>query len=398
MANAHNTQQELDRRFMTRALELAARGAGFTAPNPMVGCVIVKDGTIIGEGWHRGRGWHPVEGLAHAEVMALRAVSGSGDEARATGATAYVTLEPCNHTGSTGPCVHALSEANVARVVYAMSDPNPKAARGAETLRKAGIEVQEGPLTEEAHQLNRGWLHTLTAMRPYVIAKYAASLDGKIATRTGNSQWITGEAARARAHELRQLADAIIVGAGTVLADNPALTVRGHQDAAHPLRVILDSTLRTSPLAQVYRSDTPGKALIVTTHAATQEKQAAFKAQGTDILVIAADSQGKPCLPTLLKILCERGLVTLMVEGGAEILGSFYDAGIVDEVWAFIAPLIIGGGAGAIGPFGGHGADQLSDAIRLDTIVQEQLGPDMLIRGVTKRVKKPEGQSCLQAS
>jgi len=383
-------QEIIDRQMMRRALALAARGTGLTAPNPMVGCVIANGEAIIGEGWHRGRGWHPIKGLLHAEVEALKQ---AGTQAR--GATAYVTLEPCNHQGTTPPCADALINAGVARVMIAMPDPNPVAANGAATLRAAGIHVETGLLCDEAHRLNRAWLHTLEHGKPFVFAKYAASLDGKIATRTGDSQWITGEAARRRAHDLRQEADAIIVGVGTIIADNPALTVRYRQDAANPLRVILDSQARVSPMAKVFHGE--GDALLVVTDGAPRERVAALKNAGVDVLVLPGDDKARVDLNFLLRSLHERGLVSVMVEGGAEVLGSFFDAGLIDEVWVFLAPIIIGGGAN---PFGGLGAQTLAEAMHLDNIAMESLGDDFLIRGQIKKTsdKKEQGAACSQAS
>lgn len=369
MGNRPNTNaSDPDTRFMERALALAANGAGLTAPNPMVGCVLVADGEIIAEGWHRGAG------LPHAEVEALRA---AGDKAK--GATAYVTLEPCNHHGRTGPCAEALIAAGVAEVVYAMADPNGEASGGAARLAEAGIRTRSGICEGAAKTLNRFWTRRLKTGRPYVIAKFAASLDGRIATRTGDSQWITGTAARGRGHDLRAEVDGIIVGANTVIADDPALTARpAGRDMRRPLRIVLDSRARTSPGAHVY--DRAGKgALIAATDAAPQARLDVFREHGVDILTLPKDESARPDAEALLDELGARGLNAVMIEGGGDVLGAFFDARLVDEVWAFIAPVIIGGPAKA--PVGGDGAATLADALRLADVTTEVLDGDILMRG-----------------
>ena len=366
---------------MRRALTLAIRGAGLTTPNPMVGCVIVRGDTIVGEGWHRGRRWHAEHGKAHAEVEALREAG-----AAARGGTAYVSLEPCNHTGTTPPCTKALIEAGVTRVVYAMADPNPVAAGGAAHLRAAGIKAEQGPCTDEAVWLNRGWLSHMRRATPFVIAKYAASLDGAIATHTGESQWITGPAARERAHDLRQYCDAILVGAGTIIADNPSLTIRKPhtpiERPAHPLRIILDSTARTDPGSIAFCSETPGAALLATTRRASTNALKAFTDAGTELVILDTDEAGNVSIPALLSELGQRGIQSLMVEGGAAILGAFLTQGTIDEVWAFIAPTLIGGGQRA---FAGNGVNTLAEALSLHDTAVEPLGRDFLVRGLTAR-------------
>lgn len=357
-----------DHEFMREALALSLRGAGRVAPNPLVGCVIVNGGAVIGRGWHEGAG------QPHAEVVALK---DAGDAAR--GATAYVTLEPCNHTGRTGPCVDALVDAGVAEVVYALADPNPVAAGGAEKLRTAGVAVRGGVLECEARKQNRFWLRWLEIRRPYVVAKFAASLDGKLATHTGESKWITGPAARARAHDLRRQVDAVIAGADTVIADDPSLSARAEgAEPQHPLRVVLDSTGRTPPGAKVY--DRAGKgALLVASERTPLARLEAHREHGVDILQLESDENGRPDPEALLDALGVRGINALLVEGGGAVLGSFFDAGLVDEVWAFIAPLVIGG-ADAVS-VAGRGAAQLSAAWRLADVETEQLDGDIIVRG-----------------
>lgn len=360
-----------DARHMTRALELARRAEGFTAPNPMVGCVVVKDGEVVAEGWHKGAG------QPHAEAEALLAAG-----RRAKGATLYVTLEPCNHQGRTPPCTAAILKAGVAEVVYAVPDPNPAAAGGAAMLRRRGVKVRTDVCAEKAAYLNRFWLHAQRSDRPYVIAKFAISLDGKISTRTGESQWITGPEARERAHQLRQSVDAVIVGAGTIIADDPALTARPEgREPAHPLRVVLDSGGRTKPGAKVYERAGKG-ALVVTTAAVAHAQLDAYRAVGADALVLSADDRGRPELRELLPELKARGCCAVMVEGGGEVLGSFFDGGLVDEVWAFIAPIVIGGGKSAVD---GTGAARIAEAWSLKDVKAEMLGRDMLVCGVLAR-------------
>ena len=354
---------------MMRAIELAKRAEGKTAPNPLVGCVLVKDEQVVGEGWHKG------PGLDHAEVAALKV---AGDNAR--GSTAFVTLEPCNHTGRTGPCAEALIEAGVAEVVYALSDPNPIAASGGEALKKAGVKVSHGLCEDQARSLNRFWLKQLRAARPYVVAKFAASLDGKIATHKGDSKWITNSASRARAHDLRKEVDAIVVGANTIIADDPSLTARKDDEVVgEPLRVVLDSTARTSPGAKVF--DRSGKgALLVTTTKAPESRLAQFREHGVEILILDRGHDGRPDLPLLLAALGERGVNGVMVEGGGAVLGGFFDAGLVDEVWAFVAPTIIGGKGKT--PVGGEGASFVTDAFSLSNVETEMLEGDILMRGI----------------
>ena len=368
--------------FMRRALELAARGEGLTTPNPVVGCVVAKDGVIVGEGWHMG------PGRDHAEPAALKA---AGEKAR--GASVYVTLEPCNHFGRTPPCAQALIESGVKEVFYALADPNPLAAGGAEALEAAGIKTHHGLLEKQGRRLNRIWLHNLTSDRPYVIAKFAISLDGKIATRTGHSQWITGTAARGRGHELRRLCDAIVVGAGTVIADDPALTTRldhgpddypyqDYKDRIQPLRVIMDTKGRTPPGAHVYDRAGAG-ALIATTDALKATQKARYKEHGVDVLPLPFDQNKRPDAHSLLTELKKtRDCQSVLVEGGAGVLGAFFDAGLIDEVYAFIAPILIGGAGPA--PIGGLGAATIDDAIRLHDIETDYLGHDFLIHGFVR--------------
>jgi diaminohydroxyphosphoribosylaminopyrimidine deaminase / 5-amino-6-(5-phosphoribosylamino)uracil reductase len=360
-----------DEQIMRRALSLAGRGLGYTSPNPAVGAVVVRDGRIVGEGYHRRAG------SAHAETEALQA---AGQAAR--GATLYVTLEPCNHYGRTPPCTEAIISAGVAEVVYAVTDPNPHVAgRGHQRLLAAGLTVRSGLCEAEARRLNRFFFHTISGGRPYVIAKFAASLDGKIATRTGDSQWITSAPAREAGHRLRHLVDAILVGAGTAVADNPRLTTRLPQpDVRHPLRILLDSGGRVPLTAELFNPELPGKTLVATTAAMPAGHCRALESRQVSGLVLPATADGQVDLPALLHELGRRNLTSLLVEGGSEVLGSFFDAGLVNEVWAFMAPLIIGS-ADAPAPVGGRGLSRLADAVRLKEVTVETVGDDFLIKG-----------------
>ena len=356
-----------DEDHMRRALALAAEGLGRTSPNPAVGCVIVQGGEVVGEGTTEPPGG------PHAEVVALRQ---AGERAR--GATAYTTLEPCDHTGRTGPCSVALTRAGVAEVVYALADPHEAASGGARRLAAAGVRVRGGVLADEARALVRPWLHGLGGSPlPWVTAKLACSLDGRTATRTGDSKWITGPAARARGHDLRQASDAVLVGVGTVLADDPGLDPRPEGRVPAPgLKVVLDTRLRTPPDARLLR--TPGPALIACAEGADQGRADALRAAGAEVTAFPAERSVD--LGAVLLSLRERGCLSVMIEGGGRVLGSAFDTGLVDEVWAFVAPLIVGGGQPAVD---GEGPARIADAYRLHAMRTEALGPDILFRGLT---------------
>lgn len=363
--------------YMRGALALAAQGEGYTSPNPLVGAVVVRDGVIVGEGYHRRAG------EAHAEVEAL---AQAGDAAQ--GATLYVTLEPCNHHGRTPPCTEAILRAGISQVFYAVEDPNPRVSgSGHKRLQEAGLSVAQGPCTDEARFLNRFFFHYITTGRPYVIAKFAASLDGKIATSTGESQWITGSVARQRGHTLRQACDAIAVGVNTVIADDPSLTTRlPWLDApSHPHRFVLDSTGRAPLSARVFSRELPGQTTVATTNAMSPDRRKALVQQNVAILDLSTTCPDKAakeqvCPQALLRAMGQQQIMSLVVEGGSQLLGSFLYAGLIDEVWAFIAPMIIGG-TGAPGPVGGEGIAGLAQALRLAECQVEPLAGDLLIRG-----------------
>lgn len=359
----------MDRHYMKMALEFAARARGRTSPNPMVGAVVVKDDCVVGQGYHVRAG------NSHAEVIALKEAGRD-----AAGATLYVTLEPCCHHGRTGPCSEAIIAAGITKVVIAMADPNPLVSGGGiRRLQEAGLEVVQGVMEEEALELNEVFIKYITTGRPFVVAKAAMSLDGKIATSTGQSKWITGPEARAYGHRFRDWYDAILVGIGTVLADNPSLTTRlpggGGRD---PVRVILDSQARTPLNATMLtqRSDAP--TLIATTAGAPAKRLEALHQAGAKILVVNEGPRVE--LAELTKILAQRKITSILIEGGAAVHGSALAAKIVDKAVWFIAPKIIGG-RDAPGPVGGMGVGDLSAAAELERVKVGLLGPDLCVEG-----------------
>ena len=361
---------------MRRALELAARGRGQVSPGPLVGCVIADEhGAIFGEGCYL------YERLHHAERLALDA---AGE--RAQGATAYVTLEPHAHHGRTPPCTDALIDAGIKRVVAPVEDPNPLVSgKGFAALRHAGIELTVGTLAREAAELNEVYNHSYEHARPFVHLKLAASLDGRIATRTGDARWITGEESRRRAHELRHEADAILVGSGTALADDPSLTDRSGLARHRPLtRVILDNRLRLTPASQLARNARDTPTLVFTredANAETLERRRALEDRGVRIIT---PTNGARDLDAVLAELHARALRSLLVEGGAEVAGAFLDRKLVDKVTAFIAPVIIGG-RDAVSAVGGTGSAALADALRLTRTTHTRRGDDVEITGYPER-------------
>lgn len=361
---------------MRRAIELAERGRGLTSPNPMVGAVIVAPGgEVVGEGFHARAG------AAHAEVEALQVAGG-----RARGATVYVTLEPCAHHGRTPPCAHALVAAGVARVVAAVGDPNPLVSgKGFAELRQAGIEVVTGVGVAEAERQNRVLLTAMRERRPHVILKAGMTLDGKIADLHGASRWITGEPARRHAHQLRSEADAIVVGVGTVLRDDPELTVRlGRPWPREPLRVVLDTRARTPRDARFVRAGTPSCALIVVGANVPEERIRELAGSGATI-VPCRTRDGRVELGALLSELFTREVRAVLVEGGGEVHAAFLDAGLVDRVAMYVAPLLVGG-RDATPVVGGVGRE-LKSAVRLGGFAVTELGDDLLIEAEVLRGK-----------
>lgn len=367
------TWTESDRRLLARALELALGGVGQVSPGPLVGCVIVDSrGEIVGEGFYL------FEAIKHAETIALDTAG-----AAARGGTAYVSLEPHAHHGRTAPCTDALIAAGIKRVVAPIEDLNPRVSgKGFAHLRTAGVEVQTGLLSEEAARANEAYLHYMTTGRPFVHLKVAVSLDGRIATRTGDSRWITGSEARARAHELRHAYDAILVGSGTAAADDPLLTDRSGLSRRRPLvRVILDANARLSPASQLANTTAQGPVIVFCDTEADQESVKRLSDKGVEVL---RASRGD--LKLVLKDLGERSIQSLLVEGGAGVAGAFIDSGLVNKVTFFIAPKIIGG-SGAAGVIGGAGVEKMSEAMQLDHVSVVQRGVDIEVTGYPHRSK-----------
>ena len=351
-----------DRNYMARALELARLGLYTTTPNPRVGCVLVRDGDIVGEGWHEAAG------KPHAEANAL---SRAGESAR--GATCYVSLEPCSHHGRTPPCSDALLRAGVARVVAAMQDPNPRVSgQGLERLRAAGIEVQSGLMECEAHELNIGFVSRMATGRPWVRMKIAASLDGRTALANGKSQWITGEPARVDGHHWRARACAVLTGIGTLKEDDPRLNVRAVNTTRQPLKVLVDSRLEASPSAQFFAD---GPTLIF---AAIDEpgRREALRERGAEIVVLP-NAHGKVELPAMLEELARREINELHVEAGVRLNGSMLDEGCVDELLVYIAPCVIGDQGR--GMFGTRSISELAEARRLRIAELSRIGDDVRI-------------------
>jgi len=345
---------------MTRALKLAARGMYTTTPNPRVGCVLVRDGAVIGEGWHERAG------EPHAEAHALAAAG-----AASRGATAYVTLEPCSHHGRTPPCANALIEAGVKRVVCAMQDPNPLVAgKGLAALRAAGIETEPGLLEDEARELNIGFVSRMTRGRPWVRMKIAASLDGRTALANGRSQWITGEAARRDGHKWRARACALVTGIGTVREDDPRLTVRGVRTSRQPLRVVVDSRLETPHHARIVA---PGTLIATATDDAS--RSAALRERGAEVVVVSHGP--KVDLRALLDELQRRALNEVHVEGGSGLNGALLQAGLVDELLLYVAPLVLGNAAR--GMFALPVLEELQGARRFRLHEVKRVGEDLRI-------------------
>lgn len=350
---------------MRRALALARRGLGKTSPNPAVGAVLVRKGRVVGEGWHKQAGG------PHAEVVALRG-------ANARGATLYVTLEPCSTWGRTPPCTETIIAAGVKRVVVAARDPNPKHnGRGLKVLRDAGIRVEAGLLAEEAAGMNEGFNQWITTGMPLVIAKAGMSLDGKIATRTGDAKWITGEAARREGHRLRARVDAILLGTNTVVRDDPGLTVRHGVRGQQPWRVVIDARGRVPQMAKVFSDAQRRRTLVLTTSLSSVAWRRFLSGKGVDVIVLP-QKNGRIDLRAALKAFGRRDITSVLVEGGGELLGSLFDAQLVDRVALFYAPIIIGGRA-AVAAVGGKGISKVGKAVRLRDCRWRRVGRDEML-------------------
>jgi diaminohydroxyphosphoribosylaminopyrimidine deaminase/5-amino-6-(5-phosphoribosylamino)uracil reductase len=372
-----NDWTETDRRLMSRALELAAKGVGQVSPGPLVGCVIAAPGgEVVGEGFY------VYENLKHAETYALEQAG-----ARAKGATAYVSLEPHAHHGRTPPCTDALIKVGIRRVVVPIEDPNPQVSgKGFEHLRTAGVEVSVGVLAREAEQLNEKYFHFMRTGRPFVHLKLAASLDGKIATRTGDSRWITGAESRARVHELRHEYDAILIGAGTALVDDPLLTDRSGRDRRRPLvRIVLDEKLQVSTDSKLVASAKEAPVLIFAGDFAAESQINDLESRGVEVV---RDSTNGRDLLAILEELGRRSLQSVLVEGGASVAGKFLDAGLVNKISFFLAPIIIGG-HDAPNAIGGQGAESLAEALELENVEITPRGKDLEIIGYPMPLSEP---------
>jgi diaminohydroxyphosphoribosylaminopyrimidine deaminase/5-amino-6-(5-phosphoribosylamino)uracil reductase len=361
-----------DRILMQRALFLAVLGKGRTSPNPMVGAVLVKQGRVLGEGYHRRAGED------HAEAIALRE---AGD--RASGATLYVTLEPCSHYGRTPPCTDQIIQTGIPRVVASMADPNPLVSgKGFERLRQAGIEVKSGLMEEASRTLNEAYIKFITTDLPFVILKGATSLDGKIATVTGESRWITGPLARERVHRLRNEVDAVMVGISTVLKDDPQLTTRLPSGIGKdPLRIVLDSHAQLPLDAKVINPSSPAKTLLITSSFSPREKREDLQKRGVQVWCMELEEEsGKIPLRPVLKKLAEWNVMSLIIEGGSELNASALQEGIVDKVVLFLAPRLIGG-ATAPSWIGGAGVGELKRSYFLKKVSLERIGDDIMLSG-----------------
>jgi diaminohydroxyphosphoribosylaminopyrimidine deaminase/5-amino-6-(5-phosphoribosylamino)uracil reductase len=359
---------------MEHALSLAELALGYTSPNPAVGAVVVKNGQVVGLGHTQP------PGSAHAEVMALKQ---AGEKAK--GSTMYVSLEPCCHYGRTPPCTKHIINAGVSTVHIAILDPNPAVSgKGVEELRNAGIKVILGENKEKAEEINEGYLKYITTGYPFVIAKFGMSIDGKIATKSGDSRWITGEEARRFVHMLRHMVDAIMVGANTVIVDNPRLSARGFGDKGgktkiQPLRVVVDGKGRIPSSSKLFKE--PGKTLVAVASPIEEKKKEGLTKAGAEVIELEAEGE-KVSLKKLMKLLGDRKITSVLVEGGSELFGSMFDQGLIDKVHAYISPIIIGGDS-AKSAIGGVGADTIDVCLRLNNVKIRNFGDEVMVSGYT---------------
>jgi len=366
---------ERDAGYMRRAVKLAARAQGRTSPNPMVGAVVVRGDEVVGEGYHRR------VGTDHGEIVALKAAG-----KRARGAELFVNLEPCCHQGRTGPCTEALIRAGVKRVVVGMKDPNPLVnGKGIRRLRRKGMEVISGVLEGECRELNAAFICYITNRRPLVTFKSAVTLDGKVATRGGHSRWVTGKEAKVAGHRMRDTLDAIAVGVGTVLGDDPTLTCRDVRGGRDPMRVVVDSKLRTPVTAKVgcAAEGSAAPTLIFTTDKAAKRRERNLTAAGAEVIRVA-DELGKVDVSAVLEELANRELITLMLEGGPRLAGAFWQNGLVDRVVAFVAPKILGDPRG-MSMVAGPGVELMTEATTLEEVKVRRMGQDVMISGKVGR-------------
>lgn len=366
-----------DHYFMNLALELAATAKGKTNPNPIVGAILVKNGVIVGSGLHRKAG------EPHAEVHAFRM---AGDHAK--GATLYVTLEPCSHHGKTPPCAELVKDSGVKRVVIAMQDPNPiVAGKGIQILRAAGIEVEVGVMESEASLLNERFIHNMLTSTPFIISKVAMTLDGKLATHKGHSKWITGGEARLEVHRIRNEVDAIMVGIGTVIADNPELTTRLPEGGKNPIRIILDSNLRI-PLKSKVTNTTEAKTWIVTKENADVSKVALLKEKGVEFIFVPVTELGLD-LDYLNKILFQKGITDILLEGGSSLNGTFLKERLINKFIIFLAPKLLGG-QHSLTPFAGPDSEFMDEALDVELKSVKQFGQDVCIIAYPRKADNVE--------
>jgi diaminohydroxyphosphoribosylaminopyrimidine deaminase/5-amino-6-(5-phosphoribosylamino)uracil reductase len=361
-------------RFMTAAIRLAQKGRGRVSPNPLVGAVIVQGNKIVASGYHH------FYGGPHAEVYALNKAGG-----RARGADLYINLEPCCHFGKTPPCTNALIESGIRRVFIGITDPNPLVSgKGINKLRRAGIAVETGILENECRRLNESFIKYITQKVPFAVLKLAATLDGKIATKTGDSRWISGEDSRRLVHRLRFESDAVLVGSGTVIADDPQLTVRDYAGAhkKNPVRIIVDSRLRMPLRSRLLKTAGEIKTIIATTRQASKNKILKLAQPGAEVLIVSSRNK-RVDLKCLMKHLASQGIASVLIEGGSELSAAALEDGIVDKVLFFYAPKIIGG-VHARTMVGGAGVAKISDAITLSDVRYKKLGTDILVQGYIK--------------
>lgn len=374
MENQSESPKSVHENYIRRSLKLAERGRGSVSPNPMVGAVVVKNGEIIGEGYHKRHG------DSHAEINALEA---AGD--MAIGATLYANLEPCAHQGKTPPCVERIYEAGIQKIVVGIKDPNPLVnGKGLEYLAKKGISVEVGYLEEQCRRLNAGYLKHVVTGIPLITLKIAQTLDGRIASSTGHSRWITSEKSQIEAHKLRALHDAVMVGVGTVIADDPQLNVR-HVKGPNPWKLVLDSHLRVPLDSHILSEQDPSKTLIISTQSASTEKISRIEEKGAKVLVLPAGEDGWVSQEILWSKLGELGITSVLVEGGSIVLTSLLKNGYADELVVFIAPKIIGSGVDAIGDLD---IRNVNDAIELEDVKTKRLDEDLMLSASFKKAKQ----------
>jgi diaminohydroxyphosphoribosylaminopyrimidine deaminase/5-amino-6-(5-phosphoribosylamino)uracil reductase len=363
-----------DEQYMRLALSLARKGLGATSPNPMVGAVLVKGGKIVGKGYHKKAGG------PHAEVAAL---SDAKEEAK--GATLYVNLEPCVHFGKTPPCADALIEAGVKKVVVSMLDPNPLVnGRGVQKLRKAGVDVKVGLLEEEAKRLNEAFIVSMERKRPFFTLKAALSLDGKIATKTCDSKWISNEESRKYTDSLRAVADGILVGINTVIADNPMLIPKIVRPKKIPVRIVLDSKLRIPLACDMVKTSEKYPTWIFAGEDSRADKEAKLKSMGIDVIRVPKDENNRVSLKHVCNELYKRGIMDVIIEGGGEVNGALLKEGLIDKIFFFYGPILIGG-KGAFNLIGGKGIDFLKDAYRIDIATLKRFKDNICIEGYVHR-------------